>query len=78
MKIVGDVRYSRLASCVDAAPQFQLSAPEACGIIDAQLGAVKAHWRAVCDEARLGESERNALWGRQFLNPFALQGYGDA
>jgi serine/threonine-protein kinase HipA len=78
MKIVGDVRYSRLATCVDAAPQFQLSAPEARGIIDAQLGAVKAHWRAVCDEARLGEAQRNALWGRQFLNPFALQGYGDA
>lgn len=78
MKIVGDVRYSRLATCVEAAPQFQLSAPEARGIIDAQLDAVKAHWRAVCDEARLGEAERNALWGRQFLNPFALQGYGDA
>lgn len=75
MKIMGDNRFSRLSVCMDAAARFQLSAAEARGIIDAQLGAVRTHWRAVCDAARLGEAERNALWGRQFLNPFALQGY---
>ena len=31
----------------------------------------------VCDDAGLGEAERNALWGRQFLNPFALRDYGE-
>jgi serine/threonine-protein kinase HipA len=36
---------------------------------------VSEHWQSVCDEAGLGAAERNALWGRQFLNPFALQGY---
>jgi len=78
MKIVGDNRSSRLALCVEAAPRFQLSTARARGIIDAQLQAVHTHWRAVCDEAALGEAARNALWGRQFLNPFALQDYQDA
>lgn len=78
MKIVGDNRFSRLALCVEAAPRFQLSTAQARGIIDAQMQAVHTHWRAVCDEADLGEAERTALWGRQFLNPFALQDYQDA
>ena len=78
MKILGDNRFSRLTVCVDAAARFQLSVEGARGIIDAQLHAVNAHWREVCDEAGLGEAERNALWGRQFLNPFALQDYKEA
>ena len=78
MKIHGDNRYSRLAVCVDAAAVFQLSEAEARSVVEGQLESIRAHWRAVCDEARLGEAERNALWGRQFLNPFALQGYGNA
>ena len=59
---------------LDAAAVFRLSEPEARDVIDAQLESIRAHWPKVCDEARLGEAERNALWGRQFLNPFALQG----
>lgn len=78
MKILGEDRFSRLTVCVDAAARFQLSVEEARGIIDGQLQAIRAHWRAVCNEAELGEAERNVLWGRQFLNPFALQGYVDA
>jgi serine/threonine-protein kinase HipA len=78
MKILGDNRFSRLTVCVDAAARFQLSAADACAVIDAQLRAVNTHWRNVCDEAGLGEAERNALWGRQFLNPFALQDYHGA
>ena len=78
MKILGDNRYSRLTVCVDAAARFQLSEAEARVIIDAQLQAVRMRWRDVCDDAGLGEAERNTLWGRQFLNPFALQGYRHA
>jgi len=76
MKILGDNRFSRLTLCVDVAARFQLSQADARSIIDAQLQAVKVHWRDVCNEAGLGEAERNALWGRQFLNPFALLNYG--
>ncbi|AND70629.1 phosphatidylinositol kinase [Dyella thiooxydans] len=78
MKILGDRRFSRLTLCVEAAPHFQLSREEARGIIDAQLSAIRAHWQAICGEAGLGEAERNALWGRQFLNPFGLQDYLEA
>lgn len=78
MKILGDNRFSRLSVCVDAAARFQLSGDDARSIIDAQLQALRRHWPSVCDEARLGEAERYAFWGRQFLNPFALQGYVEA
>lgn len=39
---------------------------------------IRAHWEAVCNEAGLGEAQRNALWGRQFLNPFAMLDYAEA
>lgn len=78
MKILGENRFSRLTVCLDAAVRFQLSVPEARVIIDAQLEALNRHWPEVCDEARLGEAQRHALWGRQFLNPFALQDYAPA
>src|SRR5690606_22480261 len=78
MKILGDNRFSRLTLCVDAASRFQLSQADARGIIDVQWQAVNTHGMNVCDEAGLGEAGRNALWGRQFLNPFALQEYSIA
>lgn len=78
MRILGENRFSRLSLCVEAAARFQLSAAQARGIINAQLQAVRSHWRDACDEAGLGEAERHALWERQFLNPFALQDYSEA
>ncbi|WP_374248649.1 type II toxin-antitoxin system HipA family toxin [Thermomonas sp.] len=78
MKILGNNRFSRLTVCLDAAARFQLSVEDARGIIDGQLQAIRTHWGAACDAAGLGEAERNALQGRQFLNPFALLGYEDA
>ncbi len=75
MKIIGNDRLSRLATCEAAAPNFLLSDAEARAIIDGQVQVLQAHWQSVCDEARLGPAERDAMWGRQFLNPFALQGY---
>ncbi len=78
MKILGDNRFSRLTVCVDAASRFQLSENDARGIIDTQLRTMRQHWQEACAEAGLGEAERNALWGRQFFNPFALQDYAEA
>lgn len=75
MKILGDNRFSRLTLCVEAADRFLLSKAQARGIIDAQRQILIERWRDVCEEAELGDAERNALWGRQFLNPFALQDY---
>lgn len=78
MKILGGNRYSRLTVCVEVAARFQLSEADARGIIDAQVATMRAQWAEVCDAAQLGQTERNALWGRQFLNPFALQDYVQA
>lgn len=78
MKILGEDRFSRLEVCLAAAAQFRLSEREARGIIAGQLACIRGHWQAVCEQARLGPAERDALWGRAFLNPFALQGYEEA
>ncbi len=74
MLIAGDRRESRLALCLEAAPNFQLSAERATAIITGQIRAIRSAWSAVCDEAALPETERRLLWGRQFLNPFAFEG----
>lgn len=75
MLITGHKRLSQLTLCLEAAPQFLLTAERARAIIEAQLGVIRAQWSAVCDEAGLTEVDRRFLWGRQFLNPFALEGW---
>lgn len=78
MLITGNKRLSQLMVCLEAAPQFLLTEPRARAIIDAQLAVIRAQWSAVCDEAGLTEVDRRFLWGRQFLNPFALEGWAPA
>jgi len=68
-------RMSQLAGCVRAASNYLLSEKEARDIIDAQLEAVHAHWDEAADVAQLTGDERKQLWGRQFINPYALEGY---
>ncbi len=72
MLIVGDSRMSRLDVCLEAAPAFLLGPGEAEAIIRAQVKAVHEHWDSVCHEARLSKVDRNAMWQRQFLNPYAF------
>ncbi|MGD9571114.1 MAG: type II toxin-antitoxin system HipA family toxin [Thermoleophilia bacterium] len=69
-------RYSQVAGCVERAGAYRLSAPEARAIIDAQIATITGSWDEVCDLARMTEVERAHLWGRQFLNPYALYDYG--
>ena len=33
------------------------------------------HWDEVCDIAGTSRADKELLWGRQFLNPYALEGY---
>jgi len=77
MLITGDNRQSRLAVCVAAAAQFQLEQHQAIAIIERQIRVIMGQWTAVCDEAGLGEVDRNLMWRRQFLNPFAFEGAPD-
>lgn len=73
MLIHGNDKLSRLATCLDAAADYQLSADTAKGIVAAQVTTIREQWSAICDEAGLPEVDRALLMGRQFLNPFAFE-----
>lgn len=72
MLIKGDNRASRLAVCVEAAAQFLLSPQSAQTIIDRQVQSIKDNWKTVCEEADISVVDRELLWERQFLNPYAF------
>lgn len=73
MLIFGQNRMSQLSVCMNAAPKFHLSKPEAKEIIDRQEHVIKESWGNVCDEAKLTKMERKLLLGRQFLNSFIFE-----
>ena len=75
MQISDGNRFSQIKSCLEAAPHFHLSHEKAREIVAGQIEQIKSHWMGVCDAADLPEVERRLLWGRQFLNPFALEGW---
>jgi serine/threonine-protein kinase HipA len=66
-------RYSQLAGCVERSADYHLDQSEARHLIDCQIDAIKENWNSVCDQAGLTKGERDSLWGRQFLNPFAFE-----
>ncbi len=74
MLVKDDDRSSRIATCLAAAPQFLLSEENAIEIIVNQVECIEQNWLTVCEEASLGEVERNLLWGNQILNPYAFEG----
>ena len=74
MLIVGDNRTSTLATCLEAAPNFQLSQKAAKDIIDRQIGAIRDAWDEICEEATLTEVERNLFGERIFLNDYIFEG----
>ena len=77
MLITEDNRMSRISSCLDAAPHFLLSRPEAIAIVEHQLNSIIDQWRIVCEEAALSPADSAFLWGRQFLNPYAFEDLGN-
>jgi serine/threonine-protein kinase HipA len=74
MKIDGSNNLSQLKTCVKVAHHFLLSTAQAHSIIELQKIAIETHWHAVCDSAELNQVDRAFLMGRQFFNPFALEG----
>jgi serine/threonine-protein kinase HipA len=68
-------RMSQVAGCVARASTYLLSEPDAREIVDRQIDAIETHWADVCDQAALFEVDRAAFWHRQFLNPYATEGY---
>lgn len=77
--IIGDdsdpFKLSQVSSCVQRAHLYQVSKSEAREIVDHQIEVIERDWLEVCDRAQLPEAERRRFRGRQFLNPFALEGY---
>ncbi|QEA39666.1 type II toxin-antitoxin system HipA family toxin [Pistricoccus aurantiacus] len=71
-------RRSQLVHCLAAAERLGLRHAQAREIINHQIATIHDHWGDVCDEADLSPVDRELLWGRQFLNPFALEGYTKA
>jgi serine/threonine-protein kinase HipA len=68
-------RFSQVAGCVSRASTYLLSEAEAREIVDLQIEAIESNWAEVCERAALTEVERNGFWRRQFLNPYAIEGY---
>ena len=68
-------RLSQVARCVAHSSIFHLTVGEARDIVDNQIAVVTDEWSSVCDQAELSTADRSRLWGRQFLNPFALYNY---
>ncbi len=75
--IIGEdgFRMSQLVGCVRRASTYLLREREARELIDHQVEVIKREWDAVCDHARMSEVERAFFWRRQFLNPYAFEGY---
>jgi serine/threonine-protein kinase HipA len=68
-------RMSQVAGCVERAATYLLSERDAREIIDHQLDVIEMQWNDVCDTAALPTVDRAYFWRRQFLNPYALEGY---
>ncbi len=71
-------RMSQLAGCVKRASTYMLTEREAGELIDHQVEVIKREWDEVCDRGRMTEVERSFFWRRQFLNPYAFEGYSSA
>jgi serine/threonine-protein kinase HipA len=68
-------RFAQVAGCVERASTYLLSEASAREIVDRQIATIETDWREVCDLADLTEVDRNYFWRRQFLNPYATEGY---
>ncbi len=68
-------RLSQVSRCIAHAGIYHLTVEQAREIVDHQITVIHDEWTPVCDQAELTNTDRNRLWGRQFLNPFALYDY---
>ena len=74
---IGDdgYRMSQVAGCVERAASFGLADSDAREIVARQIELIEAEWEDVCALAGLTEVERAYFLGRQFLNPYSLEGF---
>lgn len=77
MLIHGDGRRSQLSECLRGANAFLVDEAEALGIMRGQIACIRENWDEVSADAKLTATDKALLWGRQFLNPFALEALED-
>lgn len=58
---------------LETTPRFLLSAEEAKAIVRHQVGAIRAHWDQVCDDAQLSAGERDILSNARSSGPMPLK-----
>lgn len=68
-------RDSQLEPCVKASEAYLLSEADARAIVDHQIETIAREWDAVADAAELRAEDRRFFMRRQFLNPYAFEGY---
>jgi len=66
-----------LAGCVERAETYMLTEGDARELIDNQVAVITREWTEVCDVAHMTELDRSFFWRRQFLNPYAFEGYSE-
>lgn len=77
MLIKDDKRMSHLRTCLDAAPDFHLGAADAQAIMIDQITTIAREWNAIAEEAELTPTDWGFFAGRQFLNPYCVEGLGE-
>jgi serine/threonine-protein kinase HipA len=75
MAFAPGARDSQLELAVKASATYLLSEVEAREIVDRQIETIAGEWDAVTDMAELSSQDRSFFKGRQFLNPYAFEGY---
>jgi serine/threonine-protein kinase HipA len=75
MAFAPDVRESQLELAAKATVPYLLNEDEAREIIDHQIESISTAWEEVADLAKLTAQDRTFFKGRQFLNPYAFEGY---
>ena len=74
MLIKGENRMSTLRTCLDAAPDFHLGEEDAQAIMTRQITTIAGAWNATAEQAALTPTDRGLFAGRQFLNPYCIDG----
>lgn len=64
--------FSTLKNVLSICETYRLKQEEAKQIINQQVSIIKTHWDNLCEEAKLGEVERQRLWGTAILNPYCF------
>jgi serine/threonine-protein kinase HipA len=68
-------RMSQVAGCVERASTYLLSEADARAIVEHEIDVIAREWDDVCEQGALTSDERGGFWRRQFLNPYAIEGY---